>query len=95
MTEFDARLQAFRRRFIEQAVIDADEIERCATQGDWHAVRDRSHGLVGRAGMFGYVALSDTAKILEQAIEDGEAGEPLQPLAATLVSQLRDLPNET
>jgi HPt (histidine-containing phosphotransfer) domain-containing protein len=71
MTPFDERMQALRQRFIGQAVIDADSIERSAASAAWPAVRDLSHGISGRAGMFGFSALSESARVLEAAIENG------------------------
>lgn len=89
MSDFETRLQALRERFILQAIEEAAAIERYASEGEWHAVRDLSHGIAGRAGMFGFVALSDAARTLEEAIEAG--GRPLPELSAALVSRLRGL----
>ncbi len=59
MTEFEEKLEALRARFVQRAAVDAEAIVERAAAGDWAAVRDVSHGLAGRAGMFGFAALSD------------------------------------
>lgn len=94
MSGFEERMQALRQRFIGQAIDDAADIERHASDRAWPAVRDSSHGIVGRAGMFGFPALSDTARELEEAIERGDATDRLDALTDTLVADLRDLPDD-
>ena len=89
MTALEARLQLLRERFVERAAADADAIEAAAAAMDWPAVRDLSHGIVGRAGMFGFPALSDAARILETAVDAREPAERLGALSAALVSRLR------
>jgi len=93
MTPFEERLQSLRARFIAQAATEADAIEWHATALAWHEVRDISHGLVGRAGMFGFAALSETAGKVEAAIERGGTAERMQCLTQELVSRLRELSN--
>lgn len=91
MTAFDERLRALRQRFVEKAAVDATEIEDRAAAMAWDAVRDLSHGMVGRAGMFGFPALTDAAQMLERAIDEGRAPDQIQLLAKSLVSRLREL----
>lgn len=89
MSDFEARLQALRERFILQAIEEAATIERYAAEGGWLAIRDISHGIAGRAGMFGFASLTDAARALEEAIEAEE--DRLQEMTKLLVSRLRDL----
>ncbi|NIJ18672.1 HPt (histidine-containing phosphotransfer) domain-containing protein [Sphingomonas naasensis] len=91
MIELEARLQALRRRFIDQAAADAIAIERHAAAGEWPAVRDLGHGLAGRAGMFGFPLITDAARALEEAVEAGAAPALLRPLAAALIAKLNEL----
>jgi HPt (histidine-containing phosphotransfer) domain-containing protein len=91
MSEFDAQLAALRLRFVEQASADAREIERHAAALAWPAVRDLSHGIAGRAGMFGFSALTDAARKVEEAIDKGASSDRLGSLAGALVSDLRGL----
>ena len=91
MTEFDDRLQALRRRFVDQASADADAIERHAAVAAWVAIRDLSHGIAGRAGMFGFPALTDAAREVEEAIDKSEEPDRLCSLARSLVADLRGL----
>jgi len=92
MTGFEEKLEALRARFVQRAAVDADAIAERATAGDWAAVRDVSHGLAGRAGMFGFAALSDAAKDLEDAVDAGADADRLDALSGALVSDLRNLP---
>jgi HPt (histidine-containing phosphotransfer) domain-containing protein len=94
MTPFEERLQSLRARFIAQASAEAGEIELRAAAMAWNGVRDISHGLVGRAGMFGFAGLSETAGKVEAAIEGGATAERMQFLTRELISQLRELPSE-
>lgn len=91
MTDFEERLGAIRLRFIEQAALDADTIERDLDEGAWKAVRDLSHGIAGRAGMFGFDALTDAARQLERAIDAAEPTDRRQALARALIADLRGL----
>ena len=91
MTEFEARMAALRGHFIERALVDAAAIEAHTAAGAWQEVRDLSHGIVGRAGMFGFPELSDDARELERAVERGEDTPHLLMLAAGLTARLRSL----
>ncbi|PXA91953.1 hypothetical protein DMC47_24470 [Nostoc sp. 3335mG] len=91
MTDFEERLGAIRLRFIEQAGLDADAIRANVDAAAWKAVRDLSHGIAGRAGMFGFDALTDTARQLERAIDASEPDARLRQLAEVLIADLRGL----
>lgn len=85
-------MQALRQRFVSQALADADEIAKRAAISEWRAVRDLSHGISGRAGMFGFHTLSEAAGDLEEAL-DGEEEEQdrRERLTQILLAQLRRL----
>jgi HPt (histidine-containing phosphotransfer) domain-containing protein len=91
MTAFETRIDALRRRFVAQAVADAARIEERAIVNDWNDIRQLSHGLAGRAGMFGFAPLSNDAGELERAIEQGADVEQLRRRAHGLINALRDL----
>jgi len=91
MIELEARLQALRRRFIEQAAADAAAIERHASAEEWAAIREVSHGLAGRAGMFGFPLITDAARTLEEAVEADVDPRRLHDLAAALAAKLNEL----
>ncbi|MEN3748244.1 Hpt domain-containing protein [Sphingomonas sp. HF-S3] len=92
MTSFEERLGAIRLRFIEQAGLDADAIERSLDEGAWKSVRDLGHGIAGRAGMFGFDDLTDSARQLERAIDGAQPTDHLHALARALIADLRGLP---
>lgn len=91
MTDFAQRMQALRQRFIEQAKVEADEIKGYATAEVWSQVRDLSHRVAGRAGMFGFPELTDVARTLEEAIDAGAPPVALHDLASGLVRRLETL----
>lgn len=84
-------MAALRRRFLEQAIADADAIERHAAADAWLAVRDLSHGIAGRAGMFGFASLTDDARCLEESIDAGAGKRRLHEMTTALVSTLRSI----
>jgi HPt (histidine-containing phosphotransfer) domain-containing protein len=91
MTDFEERLGAIRLRFVEQAGIDADAIQRSVDESAWKAVRDLSHGIAGRAGMFGFDELTNAARQLERGIDCAEPEDHIHRLALTLIADLRAL----
>jgi len=91
MTPFEQQLQMLRARFLDHVSADAAEIERGVAAQAWRSVRDLSHSINGRAGMFGFPALSDSARALEQAIDGNESSGYLEQLARALVADLRGL----
>ena len=91
MSGLSQRLLALRRRFVEQAENDAQEIAGGAAVQSWHAVRDLCHRLAGRAGMLGFPELTDDARALEEAVDAGKPSQDLDDLAHDLVRRLRAL----
>lgn len=82
-------MQALRRRFTDQVAEEAAAIERHAAAGEWTDVRDLSHRLAGRAGMFGFSGLTDCARTLEEAVDAGAPSDQLRDFATELVGRLR------
>lgn len=93
MSDFAERMRALRQRFIGEATSEAAAIETHAAVEVWSEVRDLSHRLAGRAGMFGFPELSDLARELEEAIEAGVPSPELQRLASGLGCRLRAIEN--
>ena len=91
MTRFDERMAALRGDFIDRASADASTIEGHAAAGEWPKIRDLSHGIVGRAGIFGFPEISDDARELERAVECGAPEPHLSTLAKGLIRGLRSL----
>jgi HPt (histidine-containing phosphotransfer) domain-containing protein len=91
VSDFDARYQALRARFVQRCREDLPIIERAAAGEavDPEALRMTVHRLSGAAGTFGYPELSGLAGAVDdELIERGEAG----PRAiAALVEAVRAL----
>ena len=91
MSDFEQRMQAFRQRFIGEARAQAGEIDDHAANARWSAVRDLSHRLAGRAGMFGFSDVTDLARALEEAIDADVPAAELKALAGALTARLHAL----
>lgn len=92
MADFDARMAALRARFVAQAAAEADPIAAHAQAGQWDALGSICHRLAGRAGLFGFAAIGDMAREIDEAIEAGADGATLHRLACTLTDELARLP---
>jgi len=95
MTELDERLRLLRRRFVQQAAADARAIAGHLDAGRWQAIRDASHSLAGRAGMFGFASLTDAARRLEEAIDAGAEPGQLRRRTEFLIARLGDVDGST
>ena len=91
MSDFQQRMKALRQRFIGEAEGDAAELERHAAGRAWTQVRDISHRVAGRAGMFGFPELTDLARALEEAVDADAPSAAVHSLAEDLIRQLRGL----
>ncbi len=69
MNDLDDRLAALRQCFIDQAATQATQLRAAAIGEDRPALRQLSHSLSGRAGMFGFTHLGEAAQALEEAID--------------------------
>jgi len=88
MAEIDARLAAIAERFAAQASETAAEIDVALDRGDWAELARLGHSLAGRAGMFGYTAIGDAARRVEEAVDGGLSGEVIAGLTRNLLAQL-------
>lgn len=84
-------MQALRQRFIGEAEGEAAALEAQATAQAWIEVRDLSHRVAGRAGMFGFPDLTDLARELEEAVDANASSAALHRLVGGLVRRLRGL----
>ena len=85
-------MTALRARFVAQAQEEARAIEAQLEAGGWLNLRDISHGLSGRAGMFGCPAIGDAARAVEDAIDAGAARAEIGALVGALLARMRELP---
>ena len=91
MADFQSRLAALRERFVAQASAQTATVADCIRDGRWVELRDICHVWAGGAGMFGFGALGDTAREVEEAIDAGLDEARLRVLAARLLDEARVL----
>jgi len=91
MAEIDARLAAIAERFAAQAGETATEIAAALGREDWSELARLGHSLAGRAGMFGYGAIGDAARRVEEAVDAGLSGEEIAGLIRDLLGHLAEL----
>lgn len=88
MGEIDARLAALAERFAAQAAETGVAIEDSLERGDRAELSRLSHSLAGRAGMFGYGAIGDAARAVEEAIDAGRSPDDVNGLTRDLLGRL-------
>jgi HPt (histidine-containing phosphotransfer) domain-containing protein len=91
MADIDARLAAIAERFAAQAGETATGIEAALDREDWSELERLSHSLAGRAGMFGYTAIGDAARRVEEAIDAGLSGGAVVSLTQDLLAKMAEL----
>lgn len=91
MAEIDARLAAIAERFAAQAGETAAEIAAALDREDWSELARLSHNLAGRAGMFGYAAIGEAARGVEEAVDAGLSGDTIASLAQDLLVKMAEL----
>jgi HPt (histidine-containing phosphotransfer) domain-containing protein len=91
MAEIDARLAAIAERFAAQAGEAAAEIAAALDRDDWSELARLGHSLAGRAGMFGYGAMGDAARAVEEAVDAGLSSEKIVGLTQDLLAQMAKL----
>ncbi|HWW57039.1 MAG TPA: Hpt domain-containing protein [Sphingopyxis sp.] len=91
MAEIDARLAAIAERFAAQAAETAAEIAAALGREDWSELARLSHSLAGRAGMFGYGAIGDAARSIEEAVDADLADDVTVRLTQDLLNQMAAL----
>ena len=87
MSDFDARFEALRRRFVERCSGDLAVLEKAQSEGvEAEVLRAAVHRLSGAAGTFGYPELSRLAGAVDdQLIVSGRAPEAMvQELTAAV-----------
>nr|WP_302053968.1 Hpt domain-containing protein [Sphingomonas tagetis] len=85
-------MAALRERFVAQALSHRETIAACTRDGSWAELSETCHVLAGGAGMFGFAALGDAARDVEEAIDNGLDEIQLRALAATLLDEANRLP---
>lgn len=88
MAEIDARLAVIAERFAAQAGETAAAIGDSLAREDWAELSRLSHSLAGRAGMFGYGAVGEAARVVEEAIDAGRAPADIAALTRDLLGGL-------
>lgn len=91
MAEIDARLAAIAERFAAQAGETAAEIGAALDREDWSELARLAHSLAGRAGMFGYGAIGNAARSVEEAVDSGLSTEAIARLTQYLLAQMAEL----
>lgn len=91
MAEIDARLAAIAERFAAQAGETAKEIGAALEREDWSELARLSHSLAGRAGMFGYAAIGEAARRVEEAGDAGLSGDMIASLTQDLLVKMAQL----
>lgn len=91
MAEIDGRLAAIAERFAAQAGETAAEIEDALDRENWSELARISHSLAGRAGMFGYGAIGDAARRVEEAVNAGVSGAAVVGLTLDLLVKMGEL----
>lgn len=89
MSDFDTRFAALQQRFKDLAKLQLAELETALAGQNWLTIRDVSHSLSGRAGMFGFAELGEIAQALEEAIDTNLPEANRSALCDQLLTMLR------
>ena len=87
----DPRFAALIERFKVRAADEAAELRLALIDGDNARVRFLAHSLAGAAGTFGFTAISDLARPLDEAAAAERPGAELQRLADPLLEAIEQL----
>jgi HPt (histidine-containing phosphotransfer) domain-containing protein len=88
MAEIDARLAAIAERFAAQTGEAATAICAALDAGNHAELARLAHSMAGRAGMFGYGAIGDAARAVEEAVDGGKSAETITKLTRDLLDRL-------
>jgi HPt (histidine-containing phosphotransfer) domain-containing protein len=88
MTDFAARMDALRSRFIGRAGEDAVRLRAALAPFDRAELLRTSHAIVGSAGMFGFSDLGDLAARVEDAIDANEGEDLVAARSRGLIAAL-------
>jgi HPt (histidine-containing phosphotransfer) domain-containing protein len=91
MAEIDARLAAIAERFAAQAGETAADIGAALDRENWSELAQLGHSLAGRAGMFGYGAIGEAARAVEEAVNAGLSNEMIAGLTQDLLRRMAEL----
>jgi HPt (histidine-containing phosphotransfer) domain-containing protein len=91
MADIDARLAAIAERFAAQASDTASEIGAALDREDWSELARLVQSLAGRAGMFGYGAIGDAARRVEEAVDAGGSRQEITGLTRDLLGHMAEL----
>jgi HPt (histidine-containing phosphotransfer) domain-containing protein len=92
MADFATRMAMLRARFLAQLAQELPAIAAHAEADRWDEVQQLCHGIAGRAGMFGFTALGDAARDVDEAIDAGRGARSVRPLVARLVEEAGLIP---
>ena len=76
-------MAALGARFAASLGDQRDRLTELLVREDWTGVRELAHGLAGRSGMFGYAALGEVARSVDEA-QGGDIAERANALLVAL-----------
>lgn len=83
------RLDSLRGRFRERAADDLSAMKDAWACGESRVLRERAHRLAGVAGTFGYPAIGEAAKLVDDLIHQRAPAEQTDAAAQCLFELLR------
>lgn len=87
----DDLFESLRQKYRERAVLHAATLEQALASGDRIMVTTVAHKLHGSGASFGFPQVTDLARPLEAAVEEGAADEALRSLAEPLLAELQQI----
>lgn len=88
MSDFDGRMAALRRQFLERTRLDLALFLAATKLGDAAEIRSISHRIAGIAGVFGYAELGRKARSVEDALDRGAPVPEMNQLYAAVVDAI-------
>lgn len=88
MDEIELRMHRLRERFVARSADDRRRLAAAIEAGDRAAMRGIAHALAGSGGIFGFPAVSDAGRNLEDALDAGADPEALRCLGMALMGVL-------
>jgi HPt (histidine-containing phosphotransfer) domain-containing protein len=83
------KLRQLRRLFVERSESDRLELERACRERDRETLRHLAHGLAGNGGLFGFPAISASARALELALAEDADWDRLGAACEALIAAMR------
>jgi HPt (histidine-containing phosphotransfer) domain-containing protein len=81
-------MESVRGRFRARAADDLGAMTAARASGERHSLRERAHRLAGVAATFGYPAIGDAARLLDDLIDQGALDEDTDAAAERLFELL-------